>query len=150
MCDHPLSKSGDDLVVVRSPTTMRPALWGGGVGGVPHRRVPTKVPDGVPPMRASRASVLHIGMHHGLGGTPPLCGGPRGCSWTAGAVLGGRAAHDCVPGWALSAGALPAPSEWCSGGCSASHAAPRYALGPSWPADPRCHAQLTHPTYTKA
>ena len=101
-------------------------------------------------MRASRASVLHIGMHHGLGGTLPLCVGPRGCSWTAGAILGGRAAHDCVPGRALSAGALPAPSEWCSAGWSASHAAPRYALGPSWQAGPTCHAQLTHPTYTKA
>jgi len=39
----------DDLVVVRSPTTMRHPLWGGGMGGVHHRTVPTKVPDGEPP-----------------------------------------------------------------------------------------------------
>ena len=39
----------DDLVVVRSPTTMRHPLWGGGMGGVHHRTVPTKVTDGEPP-----------------------------------------------------------------------------------------------------
>ena len=149
VCGHPLSKPGDDLVVVRSPATMRPALWGGAWEGYPIDEFQHKFRTGYPPVRASRASVLHIRMPHGLGGTPPLYGGPRGCSWTVGAVLGGRASHDCVPGWTLSAVALPAPSEWCSAGGSASHAAPRYALAPSWPADPRCHAQLTHPTYTK-
>ena len=76
--------------------------------------------------------------------------GSEGVLLDGGAVLGGRAAHDCVPRRTLSAGAPPAPSEWCSAGWSASHAAPRYALGPSWQAGPTCHAQLTHPTYTKA
>ena len=27
VCDHPLSKSGDDLVTLANPTTMGPALW---------------------------------------------------------------------------------------------------------------------------
>ena len=73
-------------------------------------------------MRALRASVLQIGMHHGLGGIPPLCGGPRGCSWTAGgrgprwpgSVLGCRAALDCVPSWVpgqLSTSCPAGPSQ---------------------------------------
>ena len=86
----------------------------------------------------------------GLGGTPPYAGvrrsapgrrGGSGPGWP-GAVLGARAALDFVPGRALSAGALPAPSaEWFLVGCSAAHAAaPRQNLDHSCPTGLSCHS----------
>ena len=80
VCDHPLSKPGDDLVVVRSPATMRPALWGGAWEGYHIEEFQQKFRTGYPPVHASKALVLHIGMTHGLGGTRPR----MGCSWTVG------------------------------------------------------------------
>ena len=56
----------DDLVVVRSPTTMRHPLWGGAWEGYTIEQFQQKFRTGNPPMRALRASVLHIGMHHCL------------------------------------------------------------------------------------
>ena len=48
----PLSKSWDDHVTWRSPTTIRPALWG--VRGVPHRKFQQTFRRGHPRLLMSR------------------------------------------------------------------------------------------------
>ena len=110
----PLSKSWDDHVTWRSPTTIRPALWG--VRGVPHRNFQQTFRRGYPPpIDVSKASVLHIESHPPSGGSllyaevrrgAPGRRGACGPRWP-GSVLSCRAALDCVPCRALSAWVPP-------------------------------------------